>query len=303
MKKLIFLMMVLSLALLTVACGSENATTAPTTTKTPIETTPTQTTLTTTQSIVTSTLTDTTTPDTTPDTAWKAKIEKNLFEKAVKEDGKYYIYLTYKFQSSSYAVHNNETFVDANVADRDDIVFANLDNGAVSQGIYLRASAEEIEAYAKNSYVTGIYSYPADKVIDGCKATFLRGDCFFEMSVLWENAECGGQLPLYKINSKEELTAFVESYIYRPGDEFQQVTSVYNDAYFAEKTLFLMASENSTGSEQYSLIHVLVEGGVQIVLEMTRPVMITNDIALWLILVEVENSAIENQTAFEVIVK
>ena len=84
---------------------------------------------------------------------------------------------------------------------------------------------------------------------------------------------------------------------------FAEMTAVYDDAYFAEKKLFLIGSVNSTGSEKYSLIHVLKDNGVQIVLEMTRPCMVTCDMAWWLIFVEVDNSAIADQSDFSVIVE
>ncbi len=310
-------MMLLVILLLTVACQSESVTTSPTTTQTPMETTPTQTTPITTQPIVTSTLCETTVPETTPLPEWMAKIEKDLFEKAVEEDGKYYIYLTYNFGYGEYAVNDNQTFVEAYVADKKDIVFANLNSGVVSRGIYLRATAEEIEAYAKNSYVTGIYSYPQDKVVEGCKANIVRLDGYLIMDAMFDMANGGGSLPLVKINSKEELAAFTDACILDNGpfleemgmtsvqssrEAFEAMTAIYDDAYFAEKTLFLIGSENSTGSEQYSLIHVLADQGVQIVLEMTRPFIVTHDMAWWLIFVEVDNSVTQDQTTFEVIV-
>ena len=318
MKKLVWLVLILAGLLLTVSCAEESATTAPTTTQTPMETTPTQTTPITTKPIVTSTHPETTAPETTPDTAWKAKIEDDFYEKAVEEDGKYYTYLTYNFGYGEYAVRDNQTFVDAYVADKKDIVFANLESGMISQGIYLRATAEEIEAYAKNYYVTGIYSYPHDKIVEGCKATINRMDVYLMMDAMFDMANGGGSLPLVKINSKEELVAFADACILdnRPvleemgmigiqssRETFDAMTAIYDDAYFAEKTLFLIGSENSTGSERYSLIHVLADQGVQIVLEMTCPVVITHDMAWWLIFIEVDNSAIQDQTTFEVIVK
>ena len=211
MKKLLFVMILLGILLLTVACGSEAVTTAPTTTQTPMETTPAQTTPVTTNPIVTSTLCETTVPETTSLPKWMAKIEKDLFDKAVEEDGKYYIYLTYNFGYGEYAVNDNQTFVEAYVADKDDIVFANLDRGVVSEGIYLRATAEEIEAYAKNSYVTGIYSYPHDKIVEGCKANIVRLDALFNPYALWEIAEdnVGGSVSSRSIRALMRSTVSV----------------------------------------------------------------------------------------------
>lgn len=298
-KLLIFLTAALIVVCSFAACGEDvntpktSALTTESSIQTKAETTP----------AGTSTLDETSAPETTPAPAWMAKIEENFFEKAVKEDGKYYIYLTYKFQSSSYAVNDNQTFVEAYVANEKDIVFADLESGMISQGIYLRASAEEIEAYAKNSYVTGIYSYAQDKVVEGCKASFVRMDGCFDPYAMHELAGGKGPLPLIKIDSKDELSLFVDTYIYRKADGFEEMISLYDDAYFAEKTLFLMTSVNSTGSERYSLIHVLSDQGIQIVLDLSCDIRITTDVAFWLIFVEVENGAVENQTSFEVVVK
>ena len=311
MKKLMFFIMILGILLLTVACGSESATTAPTTTQTPIETTPAQTTPVTTNPIVTSTLCETTVPETTSLPKWMAKIEKDLFDKAVEEDGKYYIYLTYDFGYGEYAVRDNETFVEAYVADKKDIVFANLESGVISQGIYLRATAEEIEAYAKNSYVTGIYSYPHDKIVEGCKANIVRLDSLFNPYALWEIAEenVGGSLPMVKINSKEELVACIDACvptqdeIYNTRYEMNRIAERYNDAFFLDKTIFFMGAEANTGSSRFTFVHALADETFTIVIVKSTPHMITHDMAHWAILVEVDNSVIANQTAFSVVVE
>lgn len=291
MKKLVWLVLLLGILLLTVACGSEAGTTVPTTTKTPMETTPT-----TTKPIETSTLAEITAPETTPAPAWMAKLEENFFEKAVEEDGKYYIYLTYVFESSRYAVNDNQTFVEAYVADKKDSVFANLEYGKISNGIYLRATAEEIEAYAKNSYVTGIYSYPADKVIDGCKATLGKsGSSEYESYLAHaENKEAvlnRTQRPLVKIDTREELDAFRGANTYTD----------YDEAYFAEKSLFMIYIWESTGSARHSLVHVIADQGVTVVIDRASSWAGTDDAPTWVMLVEVEKSAIANQTSFNVI--
>jgi len=306
MKKLIFLMMLLGSLLLTVACAEESVTTVPTTTQKPMETTPVQTTIVTTKPIVTSTPAETTAPETTPAPAWMAKIEKDLFEKAVEEDGKYYIYLTYDFGDGRYAVNDNQTFVEAYVANEKDIVFANLDRGYVSEGIYLRATAEEIEAYAKNSYVTGIYSYAQDKVVEGCKANIVRLDALFNPYALREIAEenVGGSLPMVKIDSKEELVACIDACVPTPDEiyysrwELNQIAAGYDDAFFAEKTLFFLGAEAGTGSARFSFVHALADEAFTIVIDRSTPWMMTTDMAHWAILIEVDNSAIENLTKF-----
>ncbi|MBQ4121857.1 MAG: hypothetical protein IJD35_07575 [Clostridia bacterium] len=306
MKKLIFLMMLLGILLLTVACAEESVTTVPTTTKTPIETTPAQTTIVTTKPIVTSTPVETTTPETTPAPAWMAKIENGFYEKAVEEDGKYYIYLTYNFGDGIYAVNDNQTFVEAYVANEKDIVFANLDRGHVSEGIYLRATAEEIEAYAKNSYVTGIYSYAQDKVVEGCKANIVRLDALFNPYALREIAEenVGGSLPMVKIESKEELAACIDACVPTPDESYHsrwmlnQMAAGYDDAFFAQKTLFFLGAEAGTGSARFSFVHALADEAFTIVIDRSTPWMMTTDMAHWAILIEVDNSAIENQTKF-----
>ena len=311
MKKLLFFIMILGILLLTVACGSEAVTSVPTTTQTPMETTPAQTTPATTKTIETSTPAETTTPETTSLPAWMAKIEKDLFEKAVEEDGNYYIYLTYRFGSSSYAVHDNQTFVDAYVADKKDIVFANLESGMISQGIYLRATAEEIEAYAKNSYVTGVYSYPQDKVVEGCKANIVRLDALFNPYALWEIAEenVGGSLPMVKIESKEELAACIDACvptqdeIYNTRYEMNRIAERYDDAFFSDKTIFFMGAEANTGSSRFTFVHAFADETFTIVIDKSTPHMITHDMTHWAILVEVDNSVIANQTAFSVVVE
>ena len=294
MKKLVWLVLILGILLLTVACGSEVVTTAPTTTQTPMETTPTQTTPVTTNPIVTSTLCETTVPETTSPPEWMDVLEENFFEKAVEENGKYYIYLTYDFGYREYAVRDNQTFVEAYVADKDDIVFANLEKGMVSQGIYLRATAEEIEAYAKNSYVTGIYSYPADKLLDGCKGT-VDGAGFYEKYIEYaENKEAvldRTQVPLVKIDSREEMDAF-----YGVG-----IHSEYDEAYFAEKSLFMILIRESTGSARHALVHVIADQGVTVVIDRASPGLGTADAPVWEVIVEVDKSAIANQTSFKVI--
>jgi len=286
MKKFIWLVLMLAILLLTVACAEESVTTVPTTTKTP----------TTTKPIETSTLEKTTAPETTPAPAWMAKLEENFFEKAVEENGEYYIYLTYVFESSRYAVKDNQTFVEAYVADEKDIVFANLEYGKISNGIYLRATAEEIEAYAKNSYVTGIYSYPADKVIDGCKATLGKsGSSEYESYLAHaENKEAvlnRTQRPLVKIDTRDELDAFRGANTYTD----------YDEAYFAEKSLFMILIQESTGSARHSLVHVIADQGVTVVIDRASSWAGTDDAPTWVMLVEVEKSAIANQTSFNVI--
>lgn len=302
--------MILSLALFTVACGSESSTTAPTTTQKPMETTPTST-----KPIETSTLEKTTAPKTTPAPAWMAKLEENFYEKAVEENGEYYIYLTYKFESSRYAVKDNQTFVEAYVADEKDIVFANLEYGRISNGIYLRATAEEIEAYAKNSYVTGIYSYAQDKVVEGCKATRSNGGFVIYESFL-KMAENINQRPLVKIDSKEELVSFIDTCIYDNShvyeeleipsfisskEAFEKETAIYDEAFFAEKSLFMIYIQESTGSAHHSLVHVIADQGVTVVIDRSAPWGGTDDAPTWVMFVEVEKSAIANQTSFNVI--
>lgn len=321
MKKFIFLILILAVLLLAVACGNEAVTTAPETTADAVTTNlPQESTMVETTTLpVTSTAEVTEAPDTAPDTKWMAKIEPNFFEKAVEKDGKYYIYMTYRLDGESDNLYCNQQFVDAFVPDHSDIVFANLDRSMASGGIYLRATAEEIETYAQNDYVFGIYSYPADKVIDNCQATIERMDSRLMVNEMQKIANCGGSLPMLKINSKEELAAFVDACIYDDSsfieemgwtglvqsayERFEAMTAIYDDAYFAEKTLFLIGAENGTGSANFSLIHVLNDDGIKIVLDLSCPFWVTDDMAYWLIFVEVDNTAIENQTSFEVIVK
>ena len=306
-KLLIFLTAALIVVCSFAACGEDvntpktSALTTESSIQTEAETTPAET-----STIVTSTLDETTTPETTPAPAWMAKIENGFFEKAVEENGKYYIYLTYNFGDGRYAVNNNQTFVEAYVANKKDIVFANLDRGVVSEGIYLRATAEEIEAYAKNSYVTGIYSYAQDKVVEGCKANIVRLDALFNPYALWEIAEdnVGGSLPMVKIDSKEELVACIDACVPTPDEiyfsryELNRIAADYDDAFFAEKTLFFLGAEAGTGSAQFSFVHALAHEAFTIVIDRSSPRMVTMDVAHWAILIEVDNSAIENQTMF-----
>lgn len=321
MKKFVFLILILTVLILAVACGNEAVTTAPETTADAVTTNlPKESTAVVTEAPPTTTTAEITeATDTTPDTKWMAKIEPNFFEKAVEEDGKYYIYMTYRLDGESDNLYCNQQFVDAFVPDHSDIVFANLDRGMASGGIYLRATAEEIETYAQNDYVFGIYSYPADKVIEGCQATIERVDSRLMVNEMQKIANCGGSLPMLKINSKEELAAFVDaciyddrSYIEENGwtglvqsayERFAAMTAIYDDAYFAEKTLFLIGAELGSGSEKFSLIHVLNDDGIKIVLDLSSPFLVTCDMADWLIFVEVDNSAIADQSNFSVIVK
>ena len=321
MKKLIFLTLIFAVLILAVACGNEAVTTAPETTADAVTTNlPKESTAAVTTTLpITSTLEVTEAPNTTPDTVWRAKIEKDFYEKAVQDGGDYYIYLTYSLVWESDDLYCNQQFVDAFVPDHNDIVFANLDRGMASEGIYLRATADEIETYAQNQYVTGIYSYPADKVIEDCQATIERMDSYLMVNEMSKMANCGGSLPMLKINSKEELAAFAQACIYDDSsfieemdwtglvqtahERFAAMTAIYDDAYFAEKTLFLIGAQIGTGSAKFSLIHVLRDDGVKIVLDLSCPFCVTCEMADWLIFVEVDNTAMENQTSFEVIVE
>ena len=158
MKKFVFLILILTVLILAVACGNEAVTTASETTADAMTTNlPKESTAVVTEAPPTTTTAEITeATDTTPDTKWMAKIEPNFFEKAIEEDGKYYIYMTYRLDGESDNLYCNQQFVDAFVPDHSDIVFANLDRGMASGGIYLRATAEEIETYAQNDYVMGV---------------------------------------------------------------------------------------------------------------------------------------------------
>ena len=313
MKKYVFWILILAVLFLAVACGNEAVTTASETTADVVTTNlPKESTAVVTEAPPTTTTAEITeATDTTPDTKWMAKIEPNFFEKAIEEDGKYYIYMTYQLVGDSDDLYCNQQFVDAFVPDHNDIVFANLDRGMASNGIYLRATADEIETYAQNDYVLGIYSYPADKVVEGCKANIVRLDALFNPYALWEIAEenVGGSLPMVKIDSKEELATCIDACvptqdeIYNTRYEMNRIAERYDDAYFAEKTLFLIGAEIGTGSAKFSLIHVLNNDGIKIVLDLSSPFLVTCDMAYWLIFVEVENDAIADQSNFSVIVK
>jgi len=312
MKWLLLLIVSLILVFAFASCGEEantpetSALTTESSIQTEAKTTPAET-----STIETSTPDETTTPETTSLPEWMAKIEKDLFEKAVEEDGNYYIYLTYRFGSSSYAVHDNQTFVDAYVADKKDIVFANLESGMISQGIYLRATAEEIEAYAKNSYVTGVYSYPQDKVVEGCKATFIRTGGVFDPYALLEIAEddVGGSLPMVKIESKEELAACIDACVPTPDESYHsrwvlnQMAAGYDDAFFAEKTLFFLSAVDGNGAAQFSFVHALSDASFTIVIDQSTPRMSLSAVEYWAIFVEVDNNAIENQSKFISVLK
>ena len=314
MKKLIFLTLIFAVLVLAVACGNEAVTTAPDTTaaESPNTTIPVQsTTAVTTTLPITSTLKVTEAPDTTPDTKWMAKIEPNFFEKAVEEDGKYYIYMTYQLVGDSDVLYCNQQFVDAFVPDHNDIVFANLNFGMASNGIYLRATAEEIETYVQNDYVLGIYSYPADKVVEGCKANIVRLDALFNPYALWEIAEenVGGSLPMVKIDSKEELATCIDACvptqdeIYNTRYEMNRIAERYDDAFFSDKTIFFMGAEANTGASRFTFVHAFADETFTIVIDKSTPFMITHDMAQWAIFVEVDNSVIANQTAFSVVVE
>lgn len=308
MKKFVFLILILTVLILAVACGNEAVTTASETTADAVTTNlPKESTAVVTEAPPTTTTAEITeATDTTPDTKWMAKIEPNFFEKAIEEDGKYYIYMTYQLVGDSDDLYCNQQFVDAFVPDHNDIVFANLDRGMASEGIYLRATAEEIETYAQNDYVLGIYSYPADKVLDSCQAIIEGAGGLLMVNEMEKIANCGGSRPMLKINSKEELAAFADACVYdvqSAYERFAAMTAIYDDAYFAEKTLFLIGAELGTGSAKFSLIHVLNDDGIKIVLDLSSPFLVTCDMAYWLIFVEVENNAIADQSNFSVIVK
>ena len=313
MKKFVFWILILAVLFLAVACGNEAVTTAPETTADAVTTNlPKESTAVVTEAPPTTTTAEITeATDTTPDTKWMAKIEPNFFEKAIEEDGKYYIYMTYQLVGDSDDLYCNQQFVDAFVPDHNDIVFANLDRGMASNGIYLRATAEEIETYAQNDYVLGIYSYPADKVVEGCKANIVRLDALFNPYALWEFSEenVGGSLPMVKIDSKEELATCIDACvptqdeIYNTRYEMNRIAERYDDAFFSDKTIFFMGAEANTGSSSFTFVHAFADETFTIVIDKSTPFMITNDMAQWAILVEVDNSAIANQTAFSVVVE
>jgi len=125
------------------------------------------------------------------------------------------------------------------------------------------------------------------------------------------------QRPIVKIDSEEDRTAFLSEFgetfnLNTPGfgekKSFVQETLIYNKAYFENKTLFLIGLPDQTGSASYSLEQILMEKNLVFHINRTVPEISTTDMAFWFLLIEVDNSAIENYTKlnlpkFEAIVR
>ena len=231
----------------------------------------------------------------------------------------------YAFLEEAAAALGAERIATAHQAeDNAETVLLQLIRGSGSEGLggiapvrdklirpFLTVSREEIEAYAKNSYVTGVYSYPQDKVVEGCKATFIRTGGVFDPYALLEIAEddVGGSLPMVKIDSKQELATCIDACVPTPDESYHsrwvlnQMAAGYDDAFFAEKTLFFLSAVDGNGAAQFSFVHALSDASFTIVIDQSTPRMSLSAVEYWAIFVEVDNNAIENQTKFISVLK
>lgn len=116
-------------------------------------------------------------------------------------------------------------------------------------------------------------------------------------------------LPIYKFDTKEELEqfkdAFSEELCFDSGyDEvlsFNDATAGYDDAFFAENTLFLVYVTANSGSLRFAVSDVFCDGEAYCihVAQTNSPECVTDDMAGWFLTVAEPDSAVERCTQFD----
>ena len=116
-------------------------------------------------------------------------------------------------------------------------------------------------------------------------------------------------LPVYKLDTKEDLERFIESYKdtltldqgYDEVPSFDAVTASYDDSFFADHTVIIAYVAANSGSFRYAIRDISYGGSTFClnVVQTNDPEVYTDDTAGWFVIAEVLDSDITGYTEFD----
>ena len=116
-------------------------------------------------------------------------------------------------------------------------------------------------------------------------------------------------LPVYKLDTKEDLERFIESYKdtltldqgYDEVPSFDAVTASYDDSFFADHTVVIAYVAANSGSFRYAIRDISYGGSTFClnVVQTNDPEVYTDDMAGWFVIAEVLDSDITGYTEFD----
>ena len=306
---LLAVMLLFALVLLLASCTGEGETSADTTTESAIEstldTTPDSTTASSPESSTEKT------PDTTVDDTWKEKLAEGLYEKATLEDGKYYVYIDIAPESYDAEARLPQDYV----GNREDI-FTQYFDDRWSRVLGVRATREEIEAYAKLPNVTSIKPFDKSASVSVTDVIYHRFSSLEEAYVYpyAENkafAEVNGHCPILKFDSVEGHESFTEALcrLYEPVpqtvDSLKEELSRFDEAFFDENILLCVHVSAGSGSFRFSVLDVSIAQKqllVSVNFHSERPgYCVTDDMQYGFLLISVAKEALAGVESYDAV--
>ena len=116
-------------------------------------------------------------------------------------------------------------------------------------------------------------------------------------------------LPVYKLDTKEDLDRFIESYKdtltldqgYDEVPSFDTVTASYDESFFADHTVVIAYVAASSGSYRFELQEIEINGSELClnVIQTNHPEVGTADMAGWFVIAELVNADLADITEFD----
>lgn len=139
------------------------------------------------------------------------------------------------------------------------------------------------------------------------RVSWTHGGTFFENALNFEKLEGKYEksMPIYRVDTKEELDTFKESYndrLHIDSDDEEKIAK-YDDKFFKDNSLLIVYVESGSGSFEYAFDSMsFTKDSVCVhVIRTNNPKVITHDMAGWLITVAVPDSLLKNCTSFDAV--
>jgi hypothetical protein len=139
------------------------------------------------------------------------------------------------------------------------------------------------------------------------RVAWTHGGEFFENALNSEklNSKYAKSMPIYRVDTKEELDTFKESYNDRLhiGSDDEELIAKYDDKFFKENSLLIVYVESGSGSIEYAFDSMsFTNDSVCVHIVTTNdPRFGTCDMAGWIITVAVPDSILKNCTSFDAV--
>ena len=137
------------------------------------------------------------------------------------------------------------------------------------------------------------------------RVSWTHGGEFFENALNAEKLENVKSMPIYRVDTKEELEGFKESYNdqLHIGSDDEELIAKYDDKFFKENSLLIVYVESGSGSYTFGFdrISITKDSVCVHVIQTNDPMFGTCDMAGWLITVAVPDSILKNCKSFDAV--